>query len=375
MPRQTGIPAALKKYGVKYETVPGWRTRGSASFNPKGVVCHWTAGPRNAKGRPSLNVVTYGRPGLSGPLCQVYLDRNGVAVVVAAGRANHAGRGGYKGLSGNSSVFGIEAECGGDGDWTDAQREAYPKVVAALVSLTGRSEKYVCGHNEWTTRKIDIRDWTMPKMRSEVRAVLAGKGFKPGKGGGGGGGSQYTVVNKTAPLGLYDRDPKSGHTRVADWQRDALGYTGKKVDGFFGPGTERDTIALQKRLGVEADGLVGEDTVRAWERSKAGGAKPAPKPKPKPAAPAFPLPKGHWYGVESRDPRNHSGYHAKDRAGIRQLQQGLRDRNWKISVDGRYGPATRNIVRAFQKKAGIRVDGAVGAVAWGAIFNKPLMKK
>ena len=375
MPRQTGIPAALKKYGVKYETVPGWRTRGSASFNPRGVVCHWTAGPRNAKGRPSLNVVTYGRPGLSGPLCQVYLDRNGVAVVVAAGRANHAGSGGYRGLSGNSSVFGIEAECGGDGDWTDAQRREYPKVVAALLSLTGRSEKYVCGHNEWTTRKIDIRDWPMSKMRSEVKAVLAGKGFKPGKGGGGGGGSQYTVVSKTAPLGLYDRDPKSGHTRVADWQRDALGYTGKKVDGFFGPGTERDTVALQKRLGVKADGLVGDDTVRAWERSKSGGAKPAPKPAPKPKTPAFPLPQGHWYGVESSSPKNHSGYHAKDRAGIRQLQQGLRDRNWRISIDGRYGPATRNIVRAFQKKAGIRVDGAVGAETWAAIFNKPLMKR
>ena len=375
MPRQTGIPAALKKCGVKYETVPGWRTRGSSSFNPRGVVCHWTAGPRNAKGRPSLNVVTYGRPGLSGPLCQVYLDRNGVAVVVAAGRANHAGSGGYKGLSGNSSVFGIEAECGGDGDWTDAQRREYPKVVAALLSLTGRSEKYVCGHNEWTTRKIDIRDWPMSKMRSEVKAVLAGKGFKPGKGGGGGGGSQYTVVNKTAPLGLYDRDPKSGHTRVADWQRDALGYTGKKVDGFFGPGTERDTIALQKRLGVEADGLVGDDTARAWERSKTGGSKPAPKPVPKPKTPAFPLPSGHWYGVESKDSRNHSGYYREDRAGIRQLQQGLRDRNWKISVDGRYGTSTRNIVRAFQKKAGIRADGAVGTETWAAIFNKPLMKK
>ena len=368
MPRQTGIPAALKKYGVKYETVPGWRTRGSSSFNPRGVVCHWTAGPRNAKGRPSLNVVTYGRPGLSGPLCQVYLDRKGVAVVVAAGRANHAGSGGYKGLSGNSSVFGIEAECGGDGDWTDAQRREYPKVVAALLSLTGRSEKYVCGHNEWTTRKIDIRDWPMSKMRSEVKAVLAGKGFKPGKGGGGGG-SQYTVVNKTAPLGLYDRDPKSGHTRVADWQKNALGYTGKKADGFFGPDTDRDTRALQRQLGVKADGLVGDDTMSAWE--KAGKPKPAPKPK----TPAFPLPSGHWYGVESSNPKNHSGYHAKDRAGIRQLQQGLKDRNWKISVDGRYGPATRQIVTSFQRKAGIRVDGACGKQTWDAIFNKPLMKR
>ena len=376
MPRQTGIPAALKKYGVKYETVPGWRTRGSASFNPKGVVCHWTAGPRNAKGRPSLNVVTYGRPGLSGPLCQVYLDRNGVAVVVAAGRANHAGSGGYKGLSGNSSVFGIEAECGGDGDWTAAQRREYPKVVAALLSLTGRSEKYVCGHNEWTTRKIDIRDWTMSRMRSEVRAIRAGKGFKPGEAGGGGGGSTYESAKAkhavgSRVMGLYD-----GGTDVR-WLQEQLKklkrYKGGKVDGLFGPALKSAVEHYQKSRGLAVDGLAGKDTIGALKSGKKKVA--APKPAPKPKGESFPLSKGHWYGVESSNPKNHSGYWPKDRAGIRQLQQGLRGRNWKITVDGRYGPATRDIVRAFQKKAGIRVDGAVGAETWAAIFNKPLMKK
>ena len=396
MPRQTGIPAALKKYGVKYETVPGWRTRGSASFNPRGVVCHWTAGPRNAKGRPSLNVVTYGRPGLSGPLCQVYLDRNGVAVVVAAGRANHAGRGGYKGLSGNSSVFGIEAECGGDGDWTDAQRREYPKVVAALVSLTGRSEKYVCGHNEWTTRKIDIRDWPMPKMRSEVKAVLAGKGFKPGKGGGGGG-SQYTVVNKTAPLGLYDRDPKNGHTRVADWQRDALGYTGKKADGFFGPDTDRDTRALQRQLGVKADGLVGESTMSAWEKAgkpKLGKSKPAPKPSPKPAPKvpgpghAFPLPKGHYFGPKSGPNRSYSGFHNRtvkgktDREWIKEWAKQLSRRGWSVGKgktylsrsgnDGLWGSEYAALCKAFQRSQGLSQDSLCGKRTWDEAFKRPV---
>ena len=400
MPRQTGIPAALKKYGVKYETVPGWRTRGSASFNPRGVVCHWTAGPRNAKGRPSLNVVTYGRPGLSGPLCQVYLDRNGVAVVVAAGRANHAGSGGYRGLSGNSSVFGIEAECGGDGDWTDAQREAYPKVVAALVSLTGRSEKYVCGHNEWTTRKIDIRDWPMSKMRSEVKAVLAGKGFKPGKGGGGGG-SQYTVVNKTAPLGLYDRDPKSGHTRVADWQKNALGYTGKSVDGYFGPGTERDTKALQRQLGVKDDGLVGDDTMSAWEKAgkpKLGKSTPAPKPSPKPAPKpsgkvpgpghAFPWPKGHYIGPKSGPDRSHSGFYDRaangrtDREWIKEFVRQLDRRGWSVGKgktyltkhgnDGLYGTELGDLIEAFQREQGLTVDRLGGREVWDEAFHRPV---
>src|SRR5690606_14116694 len=119
-------------------------------------------------------VCVNGRPGLPGPLCNVYLDRRGVAVVVAAGRANHAGTGGKGGLTGNSSVYGIEAECGGDGDWTAEQRQAYPRVVAALLDAVGAPASAVFGHHEWApNRKIDIRDYTMDRMRSEVAAVLA----------------------------------------------------------------------------------------------------------------------------------------------------------------------------------------------------------
>lgn len=174
MPFMTRIPSDLARYGLKVETVPGWQTRGSSSFNPGGVTCHWTAGPRNATGRPSLNVVTNGRSGLPGPLCNVYLDRQGVCVVVAAGRANHAGVGGYRGLVGNSAVYGIEAEAGGDRDWTPAQSKAYPRLVAALLSGIGRGAEWAHGHNEWApTRKIDIRDWPMPAMRGAVAALLS----------------------------------------------------------------------------------------------------------------------------------------------------------------------------------------------------------
>lgn len=174
---QLGIPAALAARGLIVETVPGWETRGSSAFAPEGAVCHWTAGPRGATGRPSLGVVTNGRAGLPGPLCNVYLDRQGIPVVVSAGRANHAGAGGWRGLSGNGSVFGIEAESAGDGDWTPAQRAAYPRVVAALLDLIGRDASWVCGHNEWAPgRKIDPRDWDMPLMRAEVADIQSGTG-------------------------------------------------------------------------------------------------------------------------------------------------------------------------------------------------------
>jgi hypothetical protein len=173
VPYQLGLPDALRRFGLTVETVPGWQTRGASSLSPRGAVAHWTAGPRNSTTRPSLNICVNGRTGLPGPLCNVYLDRRGIAVVVAAGTANHAGAGGWKGLSGNSSVFGTEAECGGDGDWTAAQRQAYPRVNAAYCWLGKFGPAMVCGHNEWApTRKIDIRDWTMPEMRAQVAALL-----------------------------------------------------------------------------------------------------------------------------------------------------------------------------------------------------------
>ena len=172
MSYQIGLPEALARRGVWVEVVPGWQSRGSSTFDPRGAVSHWTAGPK-AGDRPSLKVCTVGRLDLPGPLCNVFLTRAGTAVVVAAGRANHAGKGGWKGLSGNSTVFGTEAESSGDGDWTDAQRKAYPRVNAAYCDLVGFGPDMLCGHHEWAPdRKIDIRDWPMPAMRASVAAIL-----------------------------------------------------------------------------------------------------------------------------------------------------------------------------------------------------------
>ncbi len=180
MAYQTILPRALREQGLTVETVPGWETRGNEVFSPGGAVAHWTAGPKNTLGRPCLNLVTHGRSDLPGPLCNVYLDRQGIAVVVAAGRANHAGTGGWNGLRGNSSVFGTEAECAGDGDWTVAQSVAYPKVNAAFATIGGFDESMVCGHSEWApTRKVDIRDFTMDKMRAEVGKILRGESISP----------------------------------------------------------------------------------------------------------------------------------------------------------------------------------------------------
>lgn len=175
-----GLPDALRRRGLKVEVVPGWETRSAGSFNPKGAVAHWTASPRAATGRPSLNVVVNGRPDLDGPLCNVYGARDGTAVVVAAGRANHAGAGGWRGLTGNSSVFGTEMEGADATDFTEAQRWSYPRIHAAYCDLGGFGPDMNCGHSEWAgPRKTDINGYTPNTLRADIAAVLNGDDDMP----------------------------------------------------------------------------------------------------------------------------------------------------------------------------------------------------
>lgn len=173
MPRALWLADALRAEGVKVIEHPGWFERGSAVFNPRGVICHHTAGPKRGDA-PSLHVCVNGRPGLPGPLCQIVLARSGTAHVIASGRANHAGDGGWRGLEGNTSVFGIEAENTGAGEpWPKAQYDAYIRCVAALCRRGQIPVGMVCGHKEWAPkRKIDPAGIDMAKFRADVLARL-----------------------------------------------------------------------------------------------------------------------------------------------------------------------------------------------------------
>lgn len=224
---QTGLAAALARRGLTVEVVPGWQTRGSSSFAPRGAVCHWTAGARTGD-RPSLNVVVNGRKDLPGPLANVFLTRSGIAVVVAAGRANHAGTGGWRGLSGNSSVFGTEAENSGNGEWATEQRWAYPRVNAAFCDLGGFGPEMVCGHNEWTPRKVDIHDYTMARMRAEVAAVLAGQGDDDMALSQDERNALFEIRNALGAAGADGKDTILG--RVRNMDRQLTGADGQKVN-------------------------------------------------------------------------------------------------------------------------------------------------
>lgn len=172
MAHDTDIANRLRRRGLRVIEVNGWRTRGSSSFNPRGAVDHHTAGPRNGNA-PSLGICTNGRADLPGPLCNVFIARDNTCFVVAAGRANHAGSGGWNGLSGNASVYGVERENVGTSDepWRTDQQLTAGAVLAALIE--GRADySKVCLHREWApSRKIDPHSTNGNDMRHLVRVI------------------------------------------------------------------------------------------------------------------------------------------------------------------------------------------------------------
>lgn len=174
MPLQVNLANRLRKAGVKVIEHAGWTVRGSATFSPRGVLVHHT-GPGSVDGL--IKLVINGRPDLSGPLAQVVLAPDGTAHVVAAGRANHAGAGAWRGLSGNSVLWGIEAIHPGDQKtlWPQVQLEAYHLICAVMLDISGAGAEMAAGHKEYATpqgRKTDPVQLDMTLFRANVGLAM-----------------------------------------------------------------------------------------------------------------------------------------------------------------------------------------------------------
>jgi hypothetical protein len=57
---------------------------------------------------------------------------------------------------------------------------------------------------------------------------------------------------------------------------------------------------------------------------------------------------------------------------VRQVQQRLRDRGWRLSVNGVFDRATDGVVRKFQREKGLVADGIVGPKTWVALWQAPV---
>ena len=55
--------------------------------------------------------------------------------------------------------------------------------------------------------------------------------------------------------------------------------------------------------------------------------------------------------------------------GVRVWQARMRERGWRIAVDGIYGRESERVCRAFQKEKGLTVDGILGPETWRAAWT------
>ncbi len=247
----TWLADVLRNAGLKVAEQPGWKTRGRGPMGTvRGVMCHHTAGPKTGN-MPSLAVVTNGRADLPGPLAQLGLGRDGTFYVIAAGRANHAGRGIWKGVAtGNSSLIGIEAENQGIAadPWPAVQLDAYKRGVAAILGRLGAEASMCCGHKEYALpsgRKPDPR-FDMDAFRRDVAAIMAGTAPPP-------------------PPPIAAKDDQQRPTLRRGSRGDAVARLqariGAATDGIFGPVTEAAVRAFQRDRGLVPDGIFGP---RSW---------------------------------------------------------------------------------------------------------------
>ena len=128
-----------------------------------------------------------------------------------------------------------------------------------------------------------------------------------------------------------------------------LGYYTGNVDGDFGDSTRLAVRAFQSNNGLTVDGRVGAGTSAKLFSSSAKSATPKPTVKPT-EAPSATLQMG------STGER------------VVRLQSRLKTLGYyNGNVDGDFGAATRDAVRAFQRQNGLTVDGKVGQTTWDKI--------
>lgn len=179
----TWLADVLEDAGCTVVREPGWETRGrpDGSFTPRGIMLHHDASPTGSTSS-GVDVIRDGRPGLEGPLAQLWLDYYGAWHVVAAGRANHAGEGQFGDIprdQGNEYCIGIETDHTTDEAWTAGQRSEALRGVAALADHLGIRtpsglKEWFCAHKEWTDRKVDPDPLEMDRARDQLLAYQPG---------------------------------------------------------------------------------------------------------------------------------------------------------------------------------------------------------
>ena len=131
-----------------------------------------------------------------------------------------------------------------------------------------------------------------------------------------------------------------------------FGYNAGTVDGIFGAKTAGAVRAFQTDAGLKVDGIVGIATWGAINEALDSGEVTKPEEPEEPEQP-------------TTHPEIWNGYVGN---AVREAQTLLNQLGYDCGVvDGIFGAQTEAAVKAFQKDAGLKVDGIVGIATWAAL--------
>lgn len=130
------------------------------------------------------------------------------------------------------------------------------------------------------------------------------------------------------------------------------------VDGIFGPSTTAAVKKFQSYFGLASDGIVGRAT---WSKlyevyNDAANDLLAPTLRP-----------GDYPGVLRV---GSSGRAVRELQFYLYILSAYQSSIPAVSIDGRFGPSTEASVRAYQKFAGLTVDGIVGRATWDSLYKR-----
>ena len=179
MPRALWLADVLSSAGLKIKPYPGWESRGRSDFAPVGLMWHHTVtSPSTPDSTVDRILAVTGSSLVSAPLCNYSTNRDGTVSIIASGTANHGGRGGWQGKSGNRLFLGDEMKNRGTNalePWPAVQLESARIAAAAVLDHIRRDASWLCGHKEYALppgRKTDPHTLVMDAERARVAALM-----------------------------------------------------------------------------------------------------------------------------------------------------------------------------------------------------------